>query len=578
MYKTESLADTPSVKHSLRSVVPKHRKDKEFKSLFQRQNDVLLDDYSCAYIVRSLIQHGRLYISDASIAFYSYILGRKTTLISFDEIIGVYKKNTVLLIPNAIEVVTYENKYYFASFVFRDQAFKLISSTWSSYVDRRTGDRQYRVVHSDKQGACLLFENKDNAMIQVLMGDAGGSEKVGDHLSGEKEPGALCEAEDALLDEQRAVEDSKETEQTDRIEKRENDRNICKKGKGTDDTYLGVDAIEPLVEENRIDAITAETLGVPENASCSHMSGSTKDYKNNLASIDYEDIPLTAFFEKMWMSRDFWIEHADQMNFANLELGDWKPSDPHCCLMRTLKYKVILSTPLGEKNAEVECQHYMNWQNGSLVVETFNVTNNIPVGNAFVVCERWQMTSKISHETSITHLELSMGIQWKKNVWGLKNTIKSKSIEGSSNSWETVKKLIEKTFRSFTEQQPQVFKSHEILPNRLVPLSPELPSIKKKPRHRRNSKSFNSGHFLHAIVSLPCVYIVLFFLSILVSIYLLYNFCCARSSSSDLTYQQHFLRLEQQLHDLDALVSTVLNLTSSSNDTRRPCVCSAPPT
>jgi len=48
-------------------------------------------------------------------------------VISFLEIRSLQKKNTLLVFPNAIEITTPTTQLFFGSFIFRDQAFQLLT-------------------------------------------------------------------------------------------------------------------------------------------------------------------------------------------------------------------------------------------------------------------------------------------------------------------------------------------------------------------------------------------------------------------------------------------------------------------
>lgn len=63
--------------------------------------------------------------------FYANIFGWVTTLtLDFHEIIAIEKRNTALVIPNAILIATMHNRNTFASFISRDMTYDLIVSLW----------------------------------------------------------------------------------------------------------------------------------------------------------------------------------------------------------------------------------------------------------------------------------------------------------------------------------------------------------------------------------------------------------------------------------------------------------------
>lgn len=115
-----------------------NKRNHEFHRLFRSlpSNDYLLDDFSCALSKDILIQ-GRMYVSEHNICFNSNILGWVTTLvIGFDEVMGLEKKMTAGLFPNAITVQTLHNRYSFASFISRDSVYEFLMSIWKQASSR----------------------------------------------------------------------------------------------------------------------------------------------------------------------------------------------------------------------------------------------------------------------------------------------------------------------------------------------------------------------------------------------------------------------------------------------------------
>lgn len=87
-------------------------------------------DYGCA-LQREILIQGRLYISEHRLCFYANIFGWVTSLtLDFHEIIAIEKRNTALVIPNAVLIATMHNRNTFASFISRDMTYDLIVSLW----------------------------------------------------------------------------------------------------------------------------------------------------------------------------------------------------------------------------------------------------------------------------------------------------------------------------------------------------------------------------------------------------------------------------------------------------------------
>lgn len=119
-----------------------NKRNKDFHRLFRSltSNDYLLDDFSCA-LSKDILVHGRMYVSEHNICFNSNILGWVTTLvIAFDEVVGLEKKMTAGLFPNAITIQTLHNRYSFASFISRDSVYEFLISIWKQTSSRTDAD------------------------------------------------------------------------------------------------------------------------------------------------------------------------------------------------------------------------------------------------------------------------------------------------------------------------------------------------------------------------------------------------------------------------------------------------------
>ncbi|KHN08597.1 GRAM domain-containing protein 1A [Glycine soja] len=109
-------------------------KSEEYRQLFRLpQEEVLIEDFNCALQENLLIQ-GHMYLFVNFICFYSNIFGYETKkIIPFPEVTSVRRAKTAGLFPNAIEILAGNKKYFFASFLSRDEAFRIINEGWSRH-------------------------------------------------------------------------------------------------------------------------------------------------------------------------------------------------------------------------------------------------------------------------------------------------------------------------------------------------------------------------------------------------------------------------------------------------------------
>ncbi|KAL2892550.1 Protein VASCULAR ASSOCIATED DEATH 1 chloroplastic [Bienertia sinuspersici] len=129
-------------------------RSEEYRQLFRLPSEeVLLQDFNCALQENILLQ-GHMYLFEHYICFYSNIFGFETKkIIPFQDVTCVRRAKTAGIFPNAIEIATPEKRHFFASFLSRDDAFKLISDGWSQQGNDPKGilDRQDSKSESSSQ-------------------------------------------------------------------------------------------------------------------------------------------------------------------------------------------------------------------------------------------------------------------------------------------------------------------------------------------------------------------------------------------------------------------------------------------
>ncbi|KAM7274863.1 hypothetical protein ACFE04_016729 [Oxalis oulophora] len=132
------LFNSPTPSPSRDAQMQAASKSEEYRQLFRLPTDeILIQDYNCAF-QESILLQGHMYLFLHFICFYSNIFGFETKrIIPFHQITSVKKAKTAGIFPTAIEIIAVEKKYFFASFLSRDEAFKLINDGWSQHGERQ---------------------------------------------------------------------------------------------------------------------------------------------------------------------------------------------------------------------------------------------------------------------------------------------------------------------------------------------------------------------------------------------------------------------------------------------------------
>lgn len=103
-------------------------------------DDILIEDWHCA-LQKDILVTGRLYVTQERICFHSNLFGWVNhTMIPFSDIVSLQKRSTAFVIPNAIQIITLDQKYFFTSFMSRDSAFTLLYEMWFKKCPNRATD------------------------------------------------------------------------------------------------------------------------------------------------------------------------------------------------------------------------------------------------------------------------------------------------------------------------------------------------------------------------------------------------------------------------------------------------------
>ncbi|XP_034004133.1 protein Aster-C [Trematomus bernacchii] len=105
----------------------------EFKKLFRElpESERLIVDYPCA-LQRDILLQGRLYLAENWLCFYSNVFrGTKITM-TLKDIMSMTREKTARLIPNAIQVCTATDKFFFTSFSAREKSYQGVFRMWQN--------------------------------------------------------------------------------------------------------------------------------------------------------------------------------------------------------------------------------------------------------------------------------------------------------------------------------------------------------------------------------------------------------------------------------------------------------------
>ncbi|MBA0737023.1 hypothetical protein Gogos_010506, partial [Gossypium gossypioides] len=107
-------------------------------------------------------------VQDFNCAFQESILLQK--VIAFNEITSVNRAKTAGIFPNAIEIFAGGRRYFFASFLSRDEAFKIINDGWLQHVNGAqeiTEQQESMSESSTQENGFAAIENINSSLNPV---------------------------------------------------------------------------------------------------------------------------------------------------------------------------------------------------------------------------------------------------------------------------------------------------------------------------------------------------------------------------------------------------------------------------
>nr|XP_020862803.1 GRAM domain-containing protein 1C isoform X3 [Phascolarctos cinereus] len=124
-------------------------RNEEFKRQFSHlpESERLVVDkkrknYACA-LQKDILLQGRLYLSENWLCFHSNIFRWETTIsIALKDITFMTKEKTAQLIPNAIQIITESEKFFFTSFGARDRSYLSIFRLWQNVLLEKSLTKQ----------------------------------------------------------------------------------------------------------------------------------------------------------------------------------------------------------------------------------------------------------------------------------------------------------------------------------------------------------------------------------------------------------------------------------------------------
>ncbi|XP_059633838.1 protein VASCULAR ASSOCIATED DEATH 1, chloroplastic isoform X3 [Cornus florida] len=335
-------------------------RSEEYRQLFRLPPDeVLIQDFNCALQENFLLQ-GHMYLFVHSICFYSNLFGFETKkIISFHEITSVRRAKTAGIFPTAIEIIAGGKKYFFTSFLSRDEAFKLINDGWLQHCNEAKSI-------TDQQESKSELNSQENGIVAT--------EKASDSIDSK-----LPVDEPALTEGGKDVSISED----------------CKLPPNGEAETASSGASEYLEEDSEVVVNPCSSSSIRSSVWEQDNSDAPKvpEYYTKVAESKFPVIRVEEFFNHFFSDDSvvFTESFHKRCGDKDFSCSSWYPHDEfgHA---RDVSFQHPIKLYLGARFGSCqEFQKFRVYRNSHLVFETSQQISDVPYGDYFRVEALWDM-------------------------------------------------------------------------------------------------------------------------------------------------------------------------------------------
>ncbi|KAM9225763.1 protein Aster-C [Dugong dugon] len=452
-------------------------RNEEYKKQFTHLPDTekLIADYACA-LQRDILLQGRLYLSENWLCFYSNIFRWETTIsIALEDITFMTKEKTARLIPNAIQIITEGEKFFFTSFVARDRSYLSIFRLWQNVLlDKSLTKQEFWQLVQQNYGPELGFSAGEMEKLSLSIEEnaqprSPGRSSLDD--SGERDE----KLSKSISFAHESVSQGSETESF--------SGNTPKEGLGKEEpqSEKQIKKSPLLTSEKRLSRVPSKLLNLNTNEYLSLDKSSSSDSvgEENIPEKDLHGrlyinrvfhISAERMFELLFTSSCFMQRFANSRNILDVVSTPWNV-EPGGDQLRTMTYTIVLNNPLtGKCTAATEKQTlYKESREAQFyLVDSEVLTHDVPYHDYFYTLNRYCI---IRSSKQKCRLRVSTDLKYRKQPWGL------------------VKSLIEKNSWSSLEDYFKQLESHLLMEESM--LNQSIEDSGKLSGLRRRRRTFN---------------------------------------------------------------------------------------
>ena len=432
-------------------------RSEEFRKFFKDipHDERLIVDYSCA-LQKDILVHGRMYITQNWICFYANIFRWETVLtITAKEITAVTKERTARVIPNAIQITTSKDKFFFTSFGARDKTYLMLFRIWqNALLDQpMSPPEMWQWIHMSYGDELGLTSNDDDYVPPTSYDDG-------------------------------AEEQEEEEECDDKIEKVETDVLALIPPAKEEDSLIA-DMYHKVINEDDAE-IPTDVSDETDESEGEVTCASLHQHIGKINCNDVYPVSVDKLFQIIFTDTAFMTSVHEARRSYNINLPAWQEDDQGGHRTRMVSYMISLNYSIGPKSSRTFEQQtcHKDSKPGSLyVVDAECNMSGIPYADTFSVVNRYCLT-KVSRNKC--RLKVTTEVRYKKSVWGIvKNMIEKNGYQGVKEFFQIMDLHLkqecdkENSIRTLKQKDPKrKFRKRRARSNVLTHNMKENPKIK----------------------------------------------------------------------------------------------------
>ncbi|CAM6075381.1 unnamed protein product [Sphagnum tenellum] len=380
----DEAAPLPQQKQRSEAQSQRSQKSEEYRQLFHLPpEEMLIEDFNCA-LQKNILLQGHMYLFNRYVCFYSNIFGyEKKKVIPLKNVTCIRKAKTAGVFPNAIEIIAWGKKHFFASFLSRDEAFRLIVDGWIQHSS-------YAKLYLNSQGSLASFA------------------VVRDTLMLSKAQGYEMSPNVGALPEERG-----------RISNLGNGEEFLENEATTSTTSISGHHHSPKWEPEEIDAPA--------------LGDGYRTLAESEFAVDVEEFYQLFFSdEAIGFVKNFHTKCGDQ----DFRCTQWA-KHRHFGHARDISFRHPIKFYFGPKSTYChESQRFRVYRNNHLVLETSQQMTDIPYGDYFRVEVRWDVERLFGRGRCHCFVRVSLDVSFlKKTIW--RSKIEQGTFDESKGAYNT---------------------------------------------------------------------------------------------------------------------------------------------